>query len=459
MKKTVLFAADIIVLYGALAAMLLIRYPTEFREQLSLHIFPFSFLFVIWLVIFYINGLFDTQNLRNNSWFYSSLLRSIGIGAALAIAFLYLSPIFGITPKTNLFLFLILFSFFALGSRYFFNRLIEKRFHKQTVIVGINPIASELARFMKNNPQLGYELKYIVDINLATFQDQNNEFAEFGIIQGLDNIEQTIRKEKISVVILSPEAYQVKEIIDIFYKSLEYGVNFYNLTGIYEKMTGRVPLDAINQIWFLENITEGTRRTYESMKRVFDIIGVFLLGIPTLLITPIIALVVRFDSPGPIFYKQQRVGQRGKVFEMFKFRTMIANDAHGGAEANTGPVWAQENDPRITRLGNFFRKTRMNELPQIWNILKGEMSFIGPRAERPEFHEKLMQEIPFYKERYLVKPGATGWAQLQKSYYASVIETKEKLQYDLYYIKNRSFILDIGIILKTLNLVLRGGGR
>jgi len=442
MKRAALFIADIIILYGALFITLIIRYPGNFAHAVALHLLPFSLIFIFWLIVMYIHGLYDPSSLRNTTNFFSTQLRSIFIAAAISIAFFYLSPWFGIAPRTNLFLFTVIFTLFAVAQRSIFNRVIERRFHKRTVIVGTNQNAVELANFLKENPQLGYDFREIIDSTMSAAA-----------------IESAINNHKAGVIILSPEAYRVQEIIDLFYKSLGQNTNFYNLASFYEKVTGRVPLGAINQIWFLENISEGSRRSYEAIKRVLDIIGAFLLGLPTLVLTPLIALVVRFDSPGPIFYTQQRVGQRGKTFEMIKFRTMIANDARGGAEGQTGPVWASENDPRITRLGSFLRKSRINELPQIWNILKGEMSFIGPRAERPEFHEKLTQEIPFYEERYLVKPGATGWAQLQKSYYASVIETHEKLQYDLYYIKNRSLVLDLGILLKTINVILRGGGR
>jgi lipopolysaccharide/colanic/teichoic acid biosynthesis glycosyltransferase len=138
---------------------------------------------------------------------------------------------------------------------------------------------------------------------------------------------------------------------------------------------------------------------------------------------------------------------------------MYANDPAGGCEKHTGPQMAQENDPRVTRFGKFLRKTRLDELPQLWNIIKGEMAFVGPRAERPEFHEKLKEHIPFYQERYLIKPGLSGWAQIKHGYSSSIKDNFEKVQHDLYYVKNRSFLLDLSVILKTINIILRGGGR
>jgi FlaA1/EpsC-like NDP-sugar epimerase len=233
MKKLALLLADLFVLYGALALTLGIRYSGEFWHQAQLHFPPFSLLFLVWLLVFYINNLYDTQNLRNTTLFYSTLLRSILIAGAASAAFFYITPIFGITPRANLFLFMFLFALLEIANRAFFNEIIEKRFHRRTMIVGINPISQELAQFFKQNPQLGYDLRSIVDINPDSLKKSENELAEYGIIQGLSNIDETIRKEKISVVILSPEAYQIKEIIEIFYKSLEYQVNFYNLATIY----------------------------------------------------------------------------------------------------------------------------------------------------------------------------------------------------------------------------------
>ena len=181
--------------------------------------------------------------------------------------------------------------------------------------------------------------------------------------------------------------------------------------------------------------------------------GAIILGLATLILLPVISFLIKWESEGSVFYKQRRVGKDGKVFWLTKFRTMVKDAEKSGAQ------WTSEHDPRVTKFGRFLRKTRLDELPQFWNILKGDMSLIGPRAERPEFHMSLKDKVPFFEERYLVRPGLTGWAQTKFSYGSSVEDTIEKLQYDLYYIKNRSFLLDLGIVLKTINIVLKGGGR
>ncbi|OGN06948.1 MAG: hypothetical protein A3B86_03295 [Candidatus Yanofskybacteria bacterium RIFCSPHIGHO2_02_FULL_38_22b] len=438
MKRFLLFLLDVGALYLALLITLFVRYKDNFGYNYDLHLIPFTLIFSLWLIIFYITNLYDTNILRNNIYFYSTLFRSITAASVISIIFFYLIPYFDIAPKTNLFIFILISLGLVISLRSIFNNINEKKFKKPLLIVGVNPQSLELAKFIEENPQVGYELKYILDLTKEEVR----------------NINEIIKKERINTIVIAPETYQVPEIINMFYKTLENKVTFRNLSSFYEQVTNRVPLGAINQIWFLENLSEGGKKTYEELKRFSDLIFASILGIIILLFIPIIAGLIKLSSRGPVFYRQKRVGQNGQTFEIIKFRTMRAD-----AEKETGAVWAQENDPRVTKLGKLLRKTRVDELPQIWNILKGEMSFVGPRAERPEFHEKLKEAIPFYEERYIIKPGLTGWAQIGYRYGSSVNDAAEKLQYDLYYIKNRSLVLDLGIILKTLNIALRQAGR
>jgi len=438
MRKFTLLLLDIAALYGALVITIFIRYRDTFSYQHSVHLTPFLFIFALWLFIFYITNLYDFGFLRNNLDFYSGLFRAIITTSAISAIFFYLIPIFQITPKTNLAIFITLFSGIVIGSRTLFNTANASGSKKPLLIVGVNNQSLELAKFVEENPQLGYELKYIMDLAK----------------EGIKNVDQIIKQERINTVVISPETYQAPEIVNIFYRSLENRVTFKNLSSFYEQLANKVPLGAINQVWFLENLTEGGKKTYEELKRFFDLLFSFILGAIVLPFIPLIALAIKISSPGPVFYLQKRVGQNGKSFEIIKLRTMRKD-----AEKGIGAVWAKENDPRTTILGKFLRKTRIDELPQLWNILRGEMSFVGPRAERPEFLEDLKKEVPFYEERYIIKPGLTGWAQINYRYGSSIADTAEKLQYDLYYIKNRSLTLDLGIILKTINISLRQAGR
>ena len=437
MKKFLIFLSDIAILYVSLVLTLLIRYPDNFQKQYQLHLYPFSLIFISWLLVFYIANLYEPKLLRNNIHFYSALLQTIIVVAVISVLFFYLIPLYGITPKTNLLIFVAIFTGLEFASRSIFNNILQKSFKKSILIIGTNNQSLELDLFIKENPQLGYEIKSVIDV----FSDK------------LKDIGRTIQEEKIDTIILSPEAYQAPEIINIFYKSLEHKVGFMNLASFYERLTGMVPLGAINQIWFLENLNEGNKRAYEIVKRSSDLVFAIILGLISLPFYPFIILAVKTTSEGPVFYKQKRMGQAGKIFEIIKFRTMNKD-----AEKNTGAVWASNDDPRITKVGGFMRKTRVDELPQLWNILKGQMAFIGPRAERPEFSESL-KNVPFYEERYLIKPGLSGWAQINFRYGSSVADAAEKLKYDLYYIKNRSLVLDIGILLKTIRIVFQRSGK
>lgn len=449
LKKLSLLVLDLAMLYGALALTLWIRYPADFGNQYGIHALPFGILFILWVLTFFSANLYDTRELRNDVRFFTTLSQSMLVAAGLAVALFYLVPFFGISPRANLFLFLIIATALQTGTRSLFNYIIGRSFKKAVALVGLTSQALEMADFIVRNPQLGYRLGHLIDIG-----EQQELIAQTGpiAVSRLGAAEDAIRRGEIDIIVISPEAYQVKRVIDLFYASLAHRIAFYNLASFYEQVTGKVPLGAINQVWFLENASGHRHTLYDAIKRFADIALALLLGLPFVVLLPLIALMVSADSPGPTFYRQRRVGKGGRVITITKIRSMRPDAEPGGA------VWTQRNDPRITRVGRFLRLTRLDEFPQLWSVLKGEMSFVGPRAERPEFHDTLKANIPFYEERYLIKPGLAGISQLHL-YGASVSDAAEKLQYDLYYIKNRSLMLDLGIILKTVALVLRAGGR
>jgi sugar transferase (PEP-CTERM system associated) len=227
------------------------------------------------------------------------------------------------------------------------------------------------------------------------------------------------------------------------------GIAFDHLATVYEAYTGKIAVENLRPSWMI--FSEGFRKSKVLMaaKRSLDIA---VAGIGLVLAAPIALMVmalIKLTSPGPIFYRQERVGQHGRTFMVVKFRSMRVD-----AEAGTGPVWAQKNDSRVTPIGNFLRRTRLDEIPQLWNALRGDMSMVGPRPERPAFVADLTRQIPFYGQRHVVKPGVTGWAQVRYTYGASVEDALQKLQYDLYYIKNMSVALDIFVMFQTVKTVL-----
>jgi exopolysaccharide biosynthesis polyprenyl glycosylphosphotransferase len=236
----------------------------------------------------------------------------------------------------------------------------------------------------------------------------------------------------------------------------ERGVEVTRMPILYEEMTGRVPIHHLESDWIIRSFVDGLHVSgfYELTKRVLDILGA-IVGLLIFAITcPFLSIAVLIDSGLPVFYSQPRLGRGGLIFKIYKFRTM-RQDAEADGEAKT----TLENDPRVTRVGSFLRRTRLDELPQFWNVLRGEMSLVGPRAERPELVADYQKQVPFYRARLLVKPGLTGWAQINYGYVASVTETTVKIEYDLYYIKHRTLAMDFQIILRTIGTVFKGIGR
>jgi sugar transferase (PEP-CTERM system associated) len=232
-------------------------------------------------------------------------------------------------------------------------------------------------------------------------------------------------------------------------------VTFDHLASVYEEYTGKIALETLRPSWLI--FSNGFRKTKVvlSAKRAFDFVASSLGLIVAAPVMAVVALLIRISSPGAALYHQERVGLNGRLFRIYKFRTMRQD-----AEAHSGAVWSTANDARVTSLGRLLRLTRLDELPQLWNVLRGDMSIVGPRPERPEFVGQLTEEIPFYGQRHVLKPGLTGWAQVRYTYGASVEDTIQKLQYDLYYIKNLSLALDLVIVLETLKIViLRRGAR
>lgn len=256
------------------------------------------------------------------------------------------------------------------------------------------------------------------------------------------------------VVLANPN--QTPQLLQTLSLLHERGVQITPMFALYQDLTGRVPVSHLGDDWYvaLPAHVKKNARTYMIFKRGYD----FVLALITLVlcapILPIVAVAIKLDSPGPALFKQMRVGVGGRVFKIVKFRTMRQD-----AEKNTGAVWATDRDTRITRIGRFLRKSRLDELPQLWNVLVGDMSFVGPRPERPEFDEELEHEVPFYRARRAVRPGLTGWAQVCHGYGNTMFDALRKVEYDLYYIKNESFYLDLMILFRTIAVVLKLGGK
>jgi len=318
-------------------------------------------------------------------------------------------------------------------------------------IIGYNEIIMKTIRIIKKNPQIGYNIKFILSEKNHILLDIAEVYG-FKIIEDSHQLSRAIKDYKIDSLILEKDVSEMKDLQKTLFNLLPTGINYYNLINFYEEISGQIPLEILNKAWFLENLNLAEKRNFERVKRLVDLALASLSLFIVIPISLIVSILIKLTSKGPIFFKQLRCGKNGKEFYLHKFRSMRVQGN------NLAPT--EKDDPRITKLGKILRKTRVDELPQIFNVLKGDMSFVGPRPERPELIKELSANIPFYNARNLVKPGITGWDQISGEYHSPSLEdTYKKLQYDLFYIKNRSIYLDVTIILKTIKTALGHEGR
>ncbi len=455
LKKYGLLMGDIIILYVSLFLTLKVRYINYTDKSFTMlweqHFWPFTALFLLWAIIFYINNLYDLSLAVNNFNFYARTAAALIIGFLLGSAFFYFTPGIEIAPKRNLLIFTVITALFFFFWRHVYNFILEAYLPKSRVaVIGLNERVKELIKYFNDKPHLGNRIYFI-------FYDQNNLNKEglfnVKIVNDINKIKEAIVKERISTVVLTEDIHRSAELRSYLLKCLHLKVDFISLPNFYEKITGKVPVESINQMWFLENLKEGGKLWYDKLKRISDLFIAFFIFIFTFPAWLFIGLIIKLENSGPVFFRQPRVGKNNKIFYLIKFRSMFNNSTD--SLRPTVP-----NDPRITKFGRFIRKTRIDEIPQVINILKGEMSFIGPRPERPELIENLQRAIPFCGERTLVLPGVSGWDQVCGEYHSpSKNDTLKKLQYDLFYIKNRSIFLDLLIALRTIRTVLSRGGR
>ena len=431
-RKIFLFLGDISILYLSLLGTVFFGFWGQFNwEILSGHLLPFSILYFFWLIIFYIFGLYDLGAIRIRVVLYPKILGAILCGLGLGMVFFYLVPLFGITPKTNLLLNVLIFGILFLIWRKLFGLLFSSRFFNNIAILGKDSQKIEaLTKEIAARPYLGYRLT-------ATFDDGKNLLAK-------------IRDKKINALIVAEDFETDFDLLENLYQCLEARIIFWDWSQAYELFCEKIPTAFLQKKWFLENLKEGEKKFYDKIKRGQDLILATAILVLTLPLWPLIALLIKLGDGGPIIYKQKRIGKDKKLFFLLKFRSMAI-----GAESETGPVWAKKEDPRVTKVGKWLRRIHIDELPQMINVLRGDINLVGPRPERPEFVEQLEKEIPHYHVRHLIKPGFTGWAQIKFRYGRSVMDSQEKFQYDLYYLKNRSLILDLGILLKTFQLLFK----
>jgi exopolysaccharide biosynthesis polyprenyl glycosylphosphotransferase len=421
------FLGDLLSFWVSFFLIIYIRYHSlyELNELLKLHILPFLILYLVWVLIFYIFGLYDLYTIKPTIPHLKRFGLAIIVSFIIGIFFFYFLPIFGIAPKTNLIFQIIGFGILS----FFFRRILYNFYSSQitrpVILVGKTNYLNELKITINNNPQIGLRVTSVAtDLQeaLKSYSEINNAVFIF------ESISQNISN---------------KDIVTLYKNNTE----IIDITSAYEKYLFKIPIGYVSQTWIIENISTKKDIIYDFSMRIIGILfSLFILIISSPILLIIIPIIYLYDH-GPIFYTQERVGLNGKIFKLFKLRSMIIDSEKNGA------IWSTPNDPRITPIGKIIRKLHIDEIPQMINIIKGDISLVGPRPERPEFVKTLEIDIPNYDLRHIIRPGFTGWAQIKYHYANTTEDSKEKFEYDLYYIKNRNIFIDFGVIIRTIQII------
>lgn len=448
-KKLILLIGDfvLIVLISYLSAYIRLR---RYMNVPDYYTGAFIFTSFNYLVSFYIFDLYNIRTRFRSTSTLTWLIIAVAAGTAASAAIFYFFP----SWKFGRGMFLIeivLMTGAVFTWRIVYQEKIMAAFPaRRIVIVGSGQSGKKI--YEELSRRRDYSVTGFLDDDPAK---QNTKIGEHNVLGDSSVIRQLCRGKEIDAAVIalgnrddSPGLYQN------LLQCKNYGIEVYDMPSLYEGITGKLPVDIMREKWIVYTPFQGMLKNFYvgRIKRLFDIsmslVGL-VLSLPLISIT---AVAIKLNSRGPVFFRQQRVGCRGEVFEIVKLRSMRMDAEDAGA------VWASKNDPRVTEVGRLIRKLRIDEIPQMWNVLTGTMSFIGPRPERPEFVNELNKVIPYYSLRHTIKPGITGWAQINYPYGASVKDAFEKLQYDLFYIKNLSFFLDLMILIKTVRIVLFGRG-
>lgn len=385
---------------------------------------------------------------------------SLGVAIAALLGLAGYSVVFMVRqdpsglPRVGVGAFLLFASLLTLAWRMIFIRIYKRTGQlRRILLVGAGKAGQTLAELYQTLGTRSFSIIGFIDDDV---QKAGKRFHNLPVLGTSEQLLELIDIYRISDLVVAINGEIQGSTFQTILDVQEKGVNVTRMPILYEEMTSRVPIHHLESDWIIRSFVDGLSVSgfYDLFKRLMDIFG-GIVGLLILLVaTPFLAVAIYFDSGLPIFYSQPRLGRGRSVFTIYKFRSMRKNtDSYGDVRRT------MENDPRITRVGGFLRKTRLDELPQFWNVLRGDMSLVGPRAEVPELVDEYQKQVPFYRARLLVKPGLTGWAQINYGYVASVTETSIKLEYDLYYIKHRTLSMDFQIILRTIGTVLRRTGR
>lgn len=440
----ILIIGDVMCFSLALWLTLTVRYlewPSSL--QINAHFQPFLVLSLLWILIFYIAGLYDKHTVLLKKLLLSRIISTQVINIILAAMAFLIIP-FGIAPKTNLVIYLLIsIALITWWRLHLFNLFSPKVRHK-AILIADGEEALELADEINNNDRYNYSFVRIIDESTAL---HTPDFES--------KLLSLVNKEKVDIIVANPRGQHIERVLPAIFDLafLHFEFTFLDFYKVYEDTFDRIPLSSLRYDWFIDNISQSERPIYDVLRRAVDIIGALVLFVPFLFVFPLIAVVIKLYDGGPLFYLTERVGRYNQPIKILKFRTKNGLDK-GSSALSTTLV--------DTPVGRILRKTRLDELPQLINILRGDLSFIGPRPEMPALASVYAEQIPYYNTRHFITPGLSGWAQIKDSNAprggVDIDKTKSKLSYDLFYLKNRSLLFDIQIALKTLaTLVMRTG--
>lgn len=466
-RRWILYLLDVLAINGGLLLSVHLREDYQLSWDLILQNPDwFIYLTFLWFLWGYFFQVYDIE--RASQWktaFISSL------SSALVTVFIYnftpyLPPTLPPSRQPLAYSLALPILLLLCGRLIYISIFSQPRFRRRLLILGAGWAGRTVYQALLEHAQTYYEVVGFVDddpqkqgssvsISYLAPESQLEGQASAPVLGGSEQVIDLAVQHQVSTVVIAISSLVEGRLYQVLTDCLQLEIEIVPMPLLYEQLTGKVPVEHIGDHWSIAMPIEqpGTRLAWHAVKRLFDLfwstIGLAFLAV----LFPFLALAIKLDSQGPIFYTQKRMGRNGKVFKVYKFRSMVEN-----AETDQA-VWAQKDDPRVTKVGRILRKTHIDEFPQFWNILKGEMSVVGPRPERPEFIQELAEEIPFYRVRLAVKPGMAGWGLIHQGYGASKKDALEKLQYDLFYIKHQSFWLDLQILFRTLISSLSFRGR
>lgn len=439
-----LLVGDIAILIASLWLSLLLRYfQTPTTDIFMMHLRPFSLLFVAWIIVFFLAGLYGRHTRIFRSRLITTILYTQIINMMIAALFFFFVPSFGLSPKTILALYLIVSFLLIFAWRaMLFTRLPRSKALKG-VLIAHGPDAKALADEIAHDSHSTFSFDYVIDTAVSPSHE---------VIQQACRVAE---EDDVTFLVVDFSDPAVGVALPIIYDAAFQKNRFalVEASELYQEVFDRVPLSFIDYEWVLRNLSAS--RVYDVVKRIIDIMGSLIAGVLSLVVYPFVMLAIKLDDGGPYFITQERVGRFERPIRIIKFRSMSGNDQ---GEYGTGG----KSELTVTRVGKWLRILRLDEIPQLWNVFRGDLSLVGPRPELPALAAQYNARIPYYNARYLVSPGLTGWAQVRHDRHphhgADIVETKEKLSYDLYYLKHRSLLLDLFVMLQTIRVILTARG-